>query len=204
MTERPVALVAGYVIRYPLGGMTWVYLNYLLGLRDLGFEPVFVEAAGEHPACWDVGRSVMTEDPSYGIAYWEAALAAVGLEDMRWWYRDDLGDRGMSRDEAVATLEGAEVLINVGAATWAPELARVPRRVLIDCDAPFTQFRLHEGDEDWRAFFDAHDVHATYAVHLAEGRCDVPDAGLEWIATRPPVHLDAWPASPCPTAPTPP
>jgi hypothetical protein len=195
VTARPVAVVSGYVIRYPVGGMTWVFLNYLLGLRDLGFEPVFVEAAGPQPCCYDVAAGRMTEDPSYGVAYWERALADAGLEDLRWWYADG---RGMERDEAVATLESAEVLLNVGASGWAPEFARAPRRVLIDCDAPFTQFRLHDREEGWCAFVDAHDVHATYAVNLAEGRCAVPDGGREWIATRPPVHLGAWPASPVP------
>ena len=195
---RPVAIVAGYVIRYPVGGMTWVYLNYLLGLRDLGFEPVFVEAAGPQPCCYDVAAERMTEDPSYGIAYWESALASAGLDDLRWWYRDDAGDRGMERDEAVAALEAADVLLNVGASGWAPEFARARRRVLIDCDAPFTQFRLHDREEGWCAFVDAHDVHATYAVNLAEGRCSVPDGGRAWIPTRPPIHLDAWPSSPVP------
>jgi hypothetical protein len=192
---RPIAVVSGYVIRYPVGGMTWVFLNYLLGLRDLGFEPVFVEAAGPQPCCYDVAQGRMTEDPSYGVAYWEAALAAHGLEGLRWWYSDGAG---MERDEAVATLEGCEVLLNVGASGWAPEFARAPGRVLIDCDAPFTQFRLHDGEEGWCAFVAAHDAHATYAVNLAEGRCAVPDGGIAWIPTRPPIHLDAWPASPVP------
>jgi hypothetical protein len=198
MSGRPIAAVAGYVIRYPVGGMTWVYLNYLLGLRDLGFEPVFVEAAGPQPCCYDVSAGRMTEDSSYGVAYWEAALEALGLEDLRWWYRDDAGDRGMSRDEAVAVLEDADVLVNVGASGWTPEYARAPRRVLIDCDAPFTQFRLADEEEGWCAFVDAHDVHATYAVNVAVGDCDIPSGGREWIPTRPPVHLESWPASPVP------
>jgi hypothetical protein len=198
VSSSPIAVVAGYVIRYPLGGMTWVYLNYLLGLRALGFEPVFVEAAGPQPCCYDVARERMTEDPAYGIAYWEDALAALGLEDLRWWYRDDAGDRGMSRDEAVATLEDSAVLLNVGASGWAPEFARAPRRVLIDCDAPFTQFRLADGEAGWCEFVDSHDVHATYAVNLAEGRAPIPDGGRAWLPMRPPIHLEAWPAAPAP------
>src|SRR6185436_7145982 len=98
--------------------------------------------------------------------------------------------RGMSREEAVATLEGAEVLLNVGASGWAPEFARAPRRVLIDCDAPFTQIRLADEEAGWCAFVDAHDVHATYAVNLAAGSCAVPDGGRTWVPKRPPIHLE--------------
>jgi hypothetical protein len=194
--SRPVAVVNGYVIRYPVGGMTWVFFNYLLGLRDLGFEPVLVEAAGPQPCCYDVGAQRMTEDPSYGISYLESALEGSALRGMRWWYRDDVGDRGMTRDEALSLLDEAAVLIDVSGSGWAPELGRVERRILIDTDSPFTQIRLADGDEDWRAFIDAHDVHASYAVNLAEGRSRMPDGGRDWIPTRPPVHLPSWPASP--------
>lgn len=197
---RPIAVVAGFVVRYPVGGMTWVFLNHLLGLRDLGFEPVFVEAAGPQPACYDVAQQRMTDDPSYGIAYLGAALAAAGLSDMRWWYRehDPAHDRGMSRDEAVAVLDEAAVLLDVSGSGWAPEFSRARRRVLVDTDAPFTQIRLADGDEEWAAFVDAHDSLATYAVNVAHGRSDAPSGGRPWVATRPPIHLPSWPVSDVP------
>lgn len=192
-------MVAGYVVRYPVGGMTWVFLNYLLGLRDLGFEPVFMEAAGPQPTCYDLGAGRMTEDPSYGVAHLTASLEAAGLAGCRWWYADgdlDGGGLGMSREEAVATLESAAVLLNVSGSCWTDDFARAPRRVLIDTDAPFTQIRLADGDEEWAAFVDGHDVHATYAVNLASGLADpeTPDGGRNWLPTRPPVHLPSWTA----------
>jgi hypothetical protein len=199
--SRPIAVVAGYVIRYPVGGMTWVFLNYLLGLRALGFEPVFVEAAGPQPTCYDVEQQRMTEDPSYGIAYWTSALEALGLADLRWWYRDDAGDRGMSRDEAIAALEAAAVLIDVSGSGWAPEFSRAPRRILIDTDAPFTQIRLADEEPGWTQFVDEHDTLATYAVNVATGDARTPSGGRTWIPTRPPIHLDAFPATAVPAGP---
>lgn len=201
--QRPVAVVAGYVVRYPVGGMTWVFLNYLLGLRDLGFEPVFMEAAGPQPTCYDVAAGRMTEDPSYGIDHLNRSLSAAGLAGCRWWYADpelDDGGAGMSRDEAVAALETASVLINVSGSCWAPDFARAPTRILVDTDAPFTQIRLADSDEGWAAFVDCHDVHSTYAVNLVHGRAhpEIPDGGRAWLATRPPIHLPSWPAAPPP------
>jgi hypothetical protein len=195
---RPVAVVAGYVVRYPVGGMTWVFLNYLLGLRDLGFEPVFVEAAGPQPACYDVAEGRMTDDPSYGIGYLRRVFETLGL-DIRWWYRDETADYGMTRDEAVATLESAAVLLNVSGSCWTEDFGRAPRKVLVDTDSPFTQIRLADGDDGWRAFVDAHDVHATYATNLACGRSRVPETGHRWIPTRPPVHIPSWAVHPPPT-----
>ena len=199
ISDRPVAIMVGYVVRYPLGGMTWVFLNYLLGLRALGFEPVFMEAATEwQPCCLDVPNNEMTSDPSYGIAYLERALDAVGLAGTRWWYRDDDTDHGMSRDEAIATLSESAVLLNLSASCSAPEFLRAPRRVLIDADAPFTQIRLADGDEDWQETIDGFDVVATYGINLAEGRTTFPDGGRRWLGVVPPIHVPSWPSSPVP------
>ena len=196
MSQRPVAIVVGYLVRYPVGGMTWVFLNWLRGLEDLGFEPVFMEAAGPQPSCYDVDAERMTDDPTYGVGYAEQALGG-----MRWWYADPAqpdGGRGMSYDEAVATLDSAAVLINVGGSCWAPEFDRAPRRVLVDTDAPFTQLRLADDDDTWTAVVDAHDTLATYAVHVAAGRTATPDGGRVWLPTRPPVHLPSVEATPVP------
>jgi hypothetical protein len=140
----------------------------------------------------------MTEDPSYGIGYLRRVLENMGL-DIRWWYHDEAADHGMTRDEAVATLESAAVLLNVSASCWNEEFGRAPRKVLVDTDSPFTQIRLADGDDGWRAFVDAHDVHATYAANLACGRSRVPETGHRWIPTRPPVHIPSWAVHSLPT-----
>jgi hypothetical protein len=193
---RPIAIVVGYLVRYPVGGMTWVFRNWLRGLADLGFEPVFMEAAGPQPACYDVDAGRMTDDPAYGARY-----ADAGLSGVRWWYADPAlpdGGCGMSYEEAVATLEDAAVLVNVGGSCWAPEFAKAGRRILVDTDAPFTQFRLADGDAGWTSVVEAHDTLATYAVHVAGGRARTPNAGRTWLPTRPPVHLPSVPVTPVP------
>ena len=49
-------VVGGYIVSYPLGGMTWHHLNYLLGLQELGHELFFLEDGGECvPVAVDVG-----------------------------------------------------------------------------------------------------------------------------------------------------
>lgn len=193
---RPVAIVVGYLVRYPVGGMTWVFLNWLHGLEALGFEPVFMEAAGPQPSCYDVDAERMTDDPTYGARY-----AAQNLSGMRWWYADPAlpaGGCGMSYDEAVTTLEDAAVLINVGGSCWTPEFDRAPRRILVDTDAPFSQLRLADKDDSWTAIVDKHDTLATYAVHVAGGTARTPDGGRAWLPTRPPVHLPSVEVTPVP------
>jgi hypothetical protein len=194
--RRPVAIVVGYIVQYPVGGMTWVFLNWLRGLADLGFEPVFMESAGPQPTCYDVGAGRMTDDPTYGARY-----AARVLSGLRWWYADPAlpdGGCGMTYDEAIAALEDAVLLVNVGGSCWAPEFGKAARRILIDTDAPFTQFRLADGDEGWTSVVAAHDTLATYAVNVADGTARTPDGGRVWVPTPPPVHLPSIEATPVP------
>ena len=74
-------LFAGIIARYPFGGVTWCSLMYLLGLRALGHEVLYVEDTGE--CIYDPDRNTISPDPSYGTTYIHNALEPFGLGD-RW------------------------------------------------------------------------------------------------------------------------
>src|SRR5919199_1212423 len=80
-------VVAGYVVRYPLGGNVWAHLQYVLGLARLGHEVWFVEEAGWEDSCYDPERDVMTSDPAYGLRVLAELMERFGLAG-RWAYRD--------------------------------------------------------------------------------------------------------------------
>jgi len=42
-------VVGGYIVSFPLGGMSWHHLHYLLGLRELGHEVWFYELGSWPP-----------------------------------------------------------------------------------------------------------------------------------------------------------
>src|SRR2546423_3106721 len=51
----------------------------------------------------------------------------------------------------------------------------------------------------WRALglhdvFDGHDRFVSVGTNIGRDGCGVPDLGLEWVSTLPPVALDHWPA----------
>lgn len=196
---RQPVVVVGYLIRYPVAGMAWVMFNWLLALRDLGYEPVFMEAAVNDDACYDVDAAALTDDPSYGTRFLETAASSAGLDGLRWWYAGGGRSYGMSDDEAAATLESSAALINVGASSWNRMFRRAPLKILLDCDAPLTQIALASGREPLTAMAAAHDVLATTAVNLAEGRVDgIPHIDRPWVPAVPPIHLDSWPVVPLP------
>jgi hypothetical protein len=70
-------LFAGIIARYPFGGVTWCSLMYLLGLRALGHEVLYVEDTGE--CCYDPVGNGPSLDGSYGTRYIHDALEPFGL-----------------------------------------------------------------------------------------------------------------------------
>ena len=60
-------LFAGIIARYPLGGVTWCSLMYMLGLRALGHDVFYIEDTGE--CIYDPVQNARVKDPSYGTAY---------------------------------------------------------------------------------------------------------------------------------------
>lgn len=53
--------------RYPLGGIGWQALHYMLGLSRLGHDVYYAEDSGAHP--YDPRVKSVVEDSSYGVAF---------------------------------------------------------------------------------------------------------------------------------------
>src|SRR5690348_10402741 len=91
-------LVSGYLIRNPLGGHLLSIFHWLVGLRRLGFEVVFVEHHGWTNACYNLATREMTDDPSFGIAVVQEHFEKLNIG--RWCYVDPDGNyHGMPRGE---------------------------------------------------------------------------------------------------------
>jgi hypothetical protein len=89
-------------------------------------------------------------------------------------------------------LRNADLLLNVmGFLSDQELLDAARRRVFVDIDPGFTQM--------WRALgladvFGGHDDFVTVGERIGLADCAIPDCGVAWIPTRPPVVLEHWPA----------
>jgi hypothetical protein len=182
----PVALLAGAIASKPLnGGEAWVRLNWLLGLRRLGWEVFFVERL-----TGPVG--------SIPRSHLETAMAEAGLAD-RWALLDERGASagGLSRGEIEAVAAEAEVLFNHSGHLGPGRLREAPRlRVYVDLDPAYTQ--VWDADPALRFSVAAHERHVTVGLNVGRGECRLPTGGVEWLPTLPPVVLDEWPQGAAP------
>jgi hypothetical protein len=189
-----LAIYAGYVVRYPVGGHVLAELHNIVGLLRLGYRVVFVEESGSNwNACYDAARDVMSDDPAYGIGVLRETLRPFGLE-RSWCYVDrQRRYHGLPAEELRAACREATLLFSRARVTWLPELADCRRKIFVDVDPVFTQIDV--ADHPARSASGCaspadFDFHFTYGEHVHRlGDC-LPLASRQWRPTRPPVALE--------------
>ena len=185
-------LVAGIIARYPFGGVTWCSLMYLLGLRALGHEVLYIEDTGE--CIYDPERNTLSEDPSYGTRYINDALAPFGLGD-RWSFVNFNGEyHGVSREGVRAFCADADLFVNLsgGSWFWRDEYVKIPRRVFIDSDPVFTQLAIAKAEGWYVDFFKGFDHLFTFGANIGTPGNTIPTSGFTWHRTWQPVMTDLW------------
>jgi hypothetical protein len=185
-------VMAGIIARYPFGGVTWCSLMYLLGLRALGHEVLYIEDTGE--CVYDPDLDEITTDPGYGTRYIHRALEPFGFGD-RWSFVNYDGSyHGLSREAVRAYCADADLFVNLsgGSWFWRDEYANIPRKVFIDTDPVSTQLAIAKGEPWYVEFFQRFDRLFTFGANIGGPACDVPTSGLTWHATRQPVVTELW------------
>jgi hypothetical protein len=182
-------IVAGYMIRHPLAGNMMAFFHYVLGLNRLGHQVIYIEESGWPDACYIPGTGYYSNDPSAGLDTLTRLAERFGLRQMPVCYVDrETGQTsGLSRADLKAHLTSADLLLNIGGTCSLPEFELCGRRVLIDMDPMFTQAGRFAG----RDLPDYH-VHFSYGANIGFSGCSIPDAGLQWRATVPPVVPEIW------------
>ncbi len=201
-TRKPIAVVSGMIATYPVGGVAWDYGQYALGLEALGYEVWYLEDTGMQTYDPTAGR--YGSDASYGVDFLARSLAALSPTlGERWHFRDPDGNTfGVAASVVRDVLAAADVFVNVSGCTLLrDEYMACARKVLIDTDPGWNHFVNYprwERGEGWPGThgFRGHDAFFTYATQIGRPGCLLPDFGLRWRPTWPPVVLDRWAAKP--------
>jgi hypothetical protein len=189
----PVFIGSAFVAQYPEGGGNfWVPLQYLLGLRELGYDAWWLEYL------WP--RSDPARDRQC-IDKFLADVRDMGVADRVILARFARGTRDQIEGpvEYVGTSEGElaarkrdALLLNMAHSLPAALRDGFARTALFDLDPGTFQIWGNQ----WDLGVGQHDAHVTIGMHLGAADSPVPLYGVDWKRVWPAVHLPAWPEQP--------
>ena len=190
-------VILGYIVRGPLGGASWHFLQYIMGFKKLGHEVLFLEDSDNYPSCYNPDTYQTTTDPTYGLTFITNLFKKNDLEN-NWAYYDEHTNQwfGLHQKSVFEFCKNADVVLSIANMNplrdwW----MKIPVRILLDTDPAFTQMRHLE--EDWSRKVAEHHTHFfSFGENFGKADCKMPDDGFSWKPTRQPVVTDLWKVAP--------
>jgi hypothetical protein len=171
------------------GGHFWVYMQYVLGLRQLGCDVYWLEnfhSSGNEQRDAAVLSSFAMRIEPYGLDKKLILYMSHG----------QTGSGGApyayvcpSRSKAEAIFRRADLLLNFHYGIDPVLLSRFRRTALVDIDPGLLQFWISRG----QLSVPRHDYYFTTGETVGTLGALVPDCGLPWLHIRPVVCLERWP-----------
>lgn len=192
-------IVSGLVGLYPVGGVAWDYLQYVIGLARLGHDVIYHEDTWSWP--YHPIEKTHTASGEYSAKYLENFFKTYAPDLCLRWHYFHLHEEsfGMRRAAFLAAARSAELFINVSGACIIPdELSPQCTKIFLDTDPGYNQIMLSERLEwsenvdRWCTAVREHDQHFTYAENIHSPECTVPKLDFKWKTTRMPVVVDLW------------
>ena len=176
-------LVAGRLASGRQGGAAWAVLQWLLGLRSLGHDVLFLEHAAGSKGWRPQARYLREVTTRFGLAEHTGLFLPGG------------GIVGAStRPELLTEAATCDLLVDMSGVLSGHEMtAGIPVRLYVDLDPGFTQLWHRTGVD---MGLQGHTHFATVGQQIGQAGHAIPDCGFEWIHVLPPVFLDAWPVLP--------
>lgn len=189
--KRGRIIVFGIVFWYPLAGVTYQFLHYLLGLQKLGYDVYYVEDCQRD--VYDPTLNDYTYDVTNNVNMLAPVLEAHGFAN-RWACRDVAGQCfGMTVPELEALYRTADGFLNVcGGHEVRDEHRVIPIRVYVESDPFSMQVNYVQKKQGIENFVDAHNRFFTFGENIGQPDCGIPATGHNWMTTRQPVHMDLW------------
>lgn len=164
------------------GGHLWVYMQYVQGLRELGYEVYWLELFE--------GQGNPNQDETTRARFYQR-MEQFGLGGKTILYTREFRYLDIDRNQAEGILRSADLLLNFHYAIHPDMLSLFRRTALVDIDPGLLQFWMSTGQLQVAH----HDHYLTTGETVGTPSALFSDCGIEWIHIRPPVCLELWPNS---------
>ncbi len=190
---KPKIVVLGFLSHFPVAGVAWQTIHYLIGLQKLGFEVFYVEAHGCTPS--KLMLHSKDDGPERAASYIADIMARFGLHH-HWAYHAIYDSRyfGLTQSQLLQLYRDAALIINLhGSHLPTPELTATHRLVFLETDPVDLQIDLHQGKKEAIDYLTPHCAFFTFGENLGAPDCRVPVSNqFHFIPTRQPVVMEFW------------
>jgi GT2 family glycosyltransferase len=179
----------------PLAGIVFITMQYLVGLKRLGFDVYYVEEHGKTP--WMLMDGQQQSGAAVAVAFITDLMRRFGLEDDRWAFRAP-HDRdqcfGLPEPALTAVLRDAAVILNLhGGTVPRPEHYAGGRLVYVGTDPVEVEVSLDNGDQGIVDYLAPHSAFFTWGENYGNPDCRVPWSDrFAFVPTRQPIVRDLW------------
>jgi hypothetical protein len=194
LRAKPRAVVLGTMSKMPVAGIVFITIQYLLGLKRLGFDVYYVEAHARTP-------STFMKDGNDGSirasAFIDEVMRRFDLGGDRWAFHAlHDGDEcyGMSKPALTQLYLDAAFILNLhGGTAPRPEHYATGRLVYVGTDPVAHEVEVHDGVQATIDYLAAHSAFFTWGENHGRADCGVPVSDrFELVPTRQPMVLDLW------------
>ncbi|MDQ3817156.1 MAG: hypothetical protein M3362_05635 [Acidobacteriota bacterium] len=190
-------IVSGALANKPLnGGAAWTRLSWILGLKKLGLDVLFVEQIDDKACVNAEGQRTAFED-SVNLAFFKQVTNQFGLSasaSLIHTEGEGLRTFGLGFGDLLDAASDAKLLVNITGHLKLERLTSlIQRKLYIDLDPGFTQFWQASGESG--SVLEGHDFYFTVGENIGTPHCSIPTGGVRWRPVRQPVVLEHWPVS---------
>jgi GT2 family glycosyltransferase len=186
-------VLLGFLSHFPVAGVAWQTIHYLVGFQRLGYDVYYVEAHGCTPS--KLMQSESDDGALRAAAYIGDIMRQFDL-DGRWAYHAIYESRcfGMRESELRELYRSAALLINLhGSHLPLEELTASNRLVYLGTDPVDIEIDVHQGKREALDYLAPHCAFFTYGENLGRPDCQVPEPEpFQFRPTRQPVVMDLW------------
>jgi GT2 family glycosyltransferase len=196
IASKPKIILLGFLSHFPVAGVAWQTVHYLVGLQKLGCEVFYVEAHGCTPSkLMQHGRD---DGPARAAEYIAGIMARFGLQN-NWAYHAIYDSRcfGLTELQLKNLYRDAALIINLhGSHLPTVELTATNRLVFLETDPVDLQIEIFNGKKEAIEYLQPHCAFFTFGENLGAADCLVPrPAQFDFKPTRQPVVLEFWQAA---------
>jgi hypothetical protein len=195
LAPKTKIVLLGTMSKMPVAGIVFMTMQYLVGLKRLGYDPYYVEAHARTPSM--LMESASDDSSALAAEFIAGMMKRFDLGNDHWAFHALHADGrcyGMSEEQLYQLYQSAGLILNLHGGTLPlPEHAETGRLVYLGTDPVEVEIDLHHNVRATIDYLEPHCAFFTWGENYGNPDCLLPvDSRFAFKPTRQPVVIDLW------------